>query len=300
MAKTVKEFLESEGLNFDTIKISRVDPLTGEEVEDIPAKKFLQKLVNHSRNRVKINKPEDSNDNFIITDERMDMPIRKSQFRIGMRHRLNFGIELSSYSDLTDIDRVMDNVDFVMLRLALIMNGSPDGIEYDKQFMKLYNIAKSKNIPVGAYLYIYSPWKFDCKKFIKNLRKKGIKLDYPLCLEYDTSIMVNDEVKAKAAEINQVLDDANILNAIDICIPSNKIDKILSKGRMTVMYPLNMIRSKTIVPEQAIRGLYDFKNGKGKNIIRAYHDDDKFIYLMCLKQKSERCNKDGDLPSVSL
>ena len=293
MAKTVKEFLESEGLNFDTVKISRIDPLTGEEVEEIPTKKFLQKLVNHSRNRVKINNPKDSNDNFIITDERMDMPIQKSQFRIGMRHHLNFGIELSSYSDLTDIDRVMDNVDFVILRLALIMNGSPDGIEYDKQFMRLYNIAKSKNIPVGAYLYIYSPWKFDCKKFIKSMCKKGIKLDYPLCLEYDSSILVNDEVKAKAAEIKQVLDDANILNAIGICIPStNKIDKILSKGCMTVVYPINMIRSKTIVPEQAIRGLYDFKNGKGKNIIRAYHDDGKYIYLMCLKQENKGCNKE--------
>lgn len=292
MAKTVKEFLESEGLNFDTIKISRVDSLTGEEVEDIPAKKFLQKLVNHSRNRVKINKPEDSNDNFIITDERMDMPIRKSQFRAGMRHRLNFGIELSSHSDLTDIDKIMDSVDFVMLRLALIMNGSPDGVEYDKQFMKLYNIAKSKNIPVGAYLVMYSPWKFDCKKFIKTLYKQGIELDYPLCLDYDSSIMVNDEIKAKAAEINQVLEDANIMNATCVSNPSSKVDKILSKGCTTITYPINMMRSKTIVPEQAIRGLYDFKDGKGKNIIRSYHVDDKYIYMMSLKQKNERCNKE--------
>lgn len=291
MAKTVKEFLESEGLSFDTIKISRVDPLTGEEVENIPAKKFLQKLVNRSRNRVNVKKSENNRKNFIITDERMDIPIRKSQFRIGMRHRLNFGIELSSCSDLTDIDKIMDSVDFVMLRLALV-NGSYEGVRYDSQFMRLYNIAKSKNILVGAYLVMYSPWKFDCKEFIKNLDKQGIELDYPLCFDYDSSIMVNDEVKAKAAEINQVLEDANILNAICISIPSNKNDKILSKGCATATYPLNMMRSKTIVPEQAIRGLYDYENGKCKNIIRAYHVDDKYIYMMSLKQKNERCNEE--------
>lgn len=292
MAKTVKEFLESEGLNFDTIKISRVDPLTGEEVEEIPAKKFLQKLVNRSRNGVNTKKSEGKEKNFIINDERMNMPIRKSQFRIGMRNRLNFGIELSSDSDLTNIDKIMDSVDFVILRLASIVNGSHDGVRYDSQFIRLYNIAKSKNILVGAYLVMYSPWKFDCNEFIKNLYKRGIELDYPLCLDYDSSIMVNDEVKAKVAEINQVLDDANILNAICVSIPSNKVDKNLSKGCTTVTYPLNMMRSKTIVPEQAIRGLYDFKDGKCKNIIRAYHVDDKYIYMMSLKQKNERCNEE--------
>ena len=270
-SKVLLKYLESYGLTLDNIKISKVVE-SGEEIE-IPADEFLCGLITRIRKRpVKI-----INDtfpiNYRISNAEMEMPIPPERFRAGMRDILDFGIELSSLSDVTGLGKILDENTFVMIRYAWVMAG--DGIIYDDLFTWFYNAAKDRDVLVGAYIYVENLWNFDCNALIKSLKERGVRLDFPLCIIYSDTVEDDDNSITRVAEINRILDDARIFHVVS----SKRAN--LRQGVMSVTYPQYMEDEK-VVPLKVLKGLGSVSAGSG-NILRAYHADDRFVYLTCKK-----------------
>jgi hypothetical protein len=270
-SKVLLKYLESYGLTFDNIKISKVTR-SGKEIE-ISAEDFLCGLVSAIRKRpVKI-----INDTFPvsyrISNAEMEMSISPERFRAGMRDILDFGIELSSLSDVTGLGKILDNNTFVMLRYATVM--SEIGIAYDTSFTRFYNAAKDRDVLVGAYIYVESPWKFNCYEIIKSFKDRGVRLDFPLSIDYADDIVVDDTVINKVTEVNAILDAAHIFHTV-----TSKYANV-RQGVMSVTYP-DYISEPGVIPLRVLKGLGSISSGSG-NILRAYHADDKYVYLTCKK-----------------
>lgn len=270
-SKVLLKYLESYGLTLDNIKISKVVE-SGEEIE-IPADEFLCGLITRIRKRpVKI-----INDtfpiNYRISNAEMEMPIPPERFRAGMRDILDFGIELSSLSDVTGLGKILDENTFVMIRYAWVMAG--DGIIYDDLFTWFYNAAKDRDVLVGAYIYVESPWKFNCYEIIKSFKDRGVRLDFPLSIDYADDIIVDDTIINKITEVNAILDAAHIFHTV-----TSKYANV-RQGVMSVTYP-DYISEPGVIPLRVLKGLGSISSGSG-NILRAYHADDKYVYLTCKK-----------------
>ena len=102
---------------------------------------------------------------------------------------MKYGIDISYYQTNIDYDRLIENIDFAILRVGFGVNYLPTS-QKDRQFENHYNGLNGK-VPIGVYYYAYANAVGEGKKEAENcLRYLGNKkLDLPIYYDVEDNSM---------------------------------------------------------------------------------------------------------------
>ena len=102
---------------------------------------------------------------------------------------MKYGIDISYYQRNIDYNKVIENIDFAILRVGYSVNYAPAS-QKDSQFENHYNGFNGK-VPIGVYYYAYANAVGEGKKEAENCLKYlgNKKLDLPIYYDVEDDSM---------------------------------------------------------------------------------------------------------------
>lgn len=191
-----------------------------------------------------------------------------------------FGIDLSKYEAGIDFDKIIaEGVKFVILRAAYHLGK-------DTEFETFYKQAKSKNLPVGAYLYTTAKSAGEAREeadFLINDVLKGKQFELPIYYDIEGSAYYS-RTKAQNTELVQAFCDTMEKSEYFTGVYSNKsfFDTCLDDSMLKkYSHWVAQWSSECTYADKSVLGMWQFggeTNVLRSNKIAGYVCDQNYMY----------------------